>query len=172
MKKSKLLLILTFSLLAFNSCGVIVKTMALNNYSVKKNAIPPEFGNEDTVLLCILKGSNSRRKYTGRAFTKKYHGKVEFIETMELYSKKYEDVNKYRYVFDYNSGNLGATISQNQSTGFIETSTPSTSNYFMLDRKKWKNYNSGFSSGFYGKLLKAYAINLEKKRLESYNKNL
>lgn len=137
----------------------MVLNQAVKNFTVEKNAIPADFGKEETVLLCVIHGKNKYDKYMKENVKKEYHGKYEFVLRKDIDTKKYNDKNKYRYIFD-----------EDKSTYKIDGTKPAANNsvstmiYSIYDRKEDKSYSSGFSSSFFAKSIQAYMINLEQVR--------
>jgi hypothetical protein len=83
--------------------------------------------------------------------TTNYFGKYEFVSIIEASMDRFRDHDKYRYMLDRVLDDNGLEY-------------PS-SRFFILDRKMNKKYVSRVTSGNFGKLISAYAIQLEKKRL-------
>lgn len=149
--------------------GPIVKSNLKKNLTVEKNAIPPDVGKDDSYIVCILQGRESRDKYMRKNFSKEYKGKHIFLKESELKTEKYSDVDKYRYVFTYTRINGSTTVRTTVSGGGMNNSNTSnvstpSSNYFIMDRKTNTEYNSGYHSSYFGKYILAYATNLEKQR--------
>lgn len=140
----------------------ITKSKATKNLTVEKNAIPPDLGRDDTYVIGLLDERRSRDKYLIKHIEKNYKGKYVFSTEKDL-TVKYADVDTYRYVLKYKR--INNTVYYNNSM----TDVPS-SNYFIYDRKEDKIYNSGFHSGMFGKVIKAYAQNMEKQRLVNLEK--
>lgn len=140
----------------------ITKSKATKNLTVEKNAIPPDLGRDDTYVIGLLDERRSRDKYLIKHIEKNYKGKYVFSTEKDL-TVKYADVDTYRYVLKYKR--INNTVYYNTSM----TDVPS-SNYFIYDRKEDKIYNSGFHSGMFGKVIKAYAQNMEKQRLVNLEK--
>ncbi|WP_353778659.1 hypothetical protein [Winogradskyella sp. 3972H.M.0a.05] len=166
MKHIKLIILTVTIPFLLNSCGAIVKGSASKKMTVENGAIPADFGKDDTVLICVLKGRNSRDNYMRKHIKKNYKGKYEFVLQSDVYSHKYDDRDKYRYLFDYNAGSMRST-SYSNLTGEIETRHLPTSSYYIMDRKSNEYYFSNISSGFFSKLIQAYSINMEKVRLSN-----
>jgi len=157
------LILLTFTIpLLLNSCGSMVKSSAAKKMTVENGAIPPDLGKDNTVLLCVLKGRNSRDKYMKKHIEKYYKGRYEFILEHEVYESKYSNKEIYRYVFDYNAGSV--EVVGEDINGRVKTKNLPTSSYYILDRKTGTNYYSDAPSGYFSKLIEAYAINMEKVR--------
>ncbi|MBN8642256.1 MAG: hypothetical protein J0L86_10640 [Flavobacteriales bacterium] len=150
----------------FTSCGAIVKSAAVKEMTVEKNAIPADFGAGNTTLICVLKGRNSRDNYMRKHIKNIYKGKYEFVLESDLNSSKYSDKNTYRFLFDYDAGST-SSVGHNNVTGRTEAMSLPTSSYYIKDRKNDKIYHSNFSSGFFSKLIQAYVINMEKVRLQN-----
>jgi len=158
--------------LLLNSCG-IVKFRTKRLVTKENKYIPPEFGENNSVLLVQLLDAKDPfernfNKNTIRHFNKnikrqvkkEYHGEYIFIQEYELttsYYKKYQDKEMYRYVllsrWDFYSGSGSAKS--------VVTVTCS-----ILDRKDNVFYKSPDTTSYYNKLFQAYMINLEKERLK------
>ncbi len=152
--------------LSLNSC--IVSGMAKKFCSVKEGAIPPNFGKDNSTLLCILSGSRGHDKYIRKHAESHYGGEVDFALKSEITEGKYTNPRKYRYLLDHDVSLVQHTeysTSSNRTSSY----TNKTSGYFIYDRIDRKKYDSGFTSGMYGKILKAYFKNLEKVRLQNQN---
>lgn len=169
--KNNLLKICAIALLVLmTSCGewvsaMIDKSKALKVITIENEAIPPEFGQNNTTLLCMLNGNKGHDKGMIKNVPEKYHGKCEFVQKRELNSEKYEDVSKYRYYF-YIDKEVKKSTSRNLSTGRYETHNIVTTSYFIIDRKEDIAYECPMKSNAYGKMIKAYMTNLEAVRLK------
>lgn len=181
MRKITLLFLLLISMM-LQSCVMLIaapiaKGKLKKNLTVKNHAIPPDVGLKDTYIMCILTGRNSRDKYLRKNFAKEYKGKYVFVTESEAISEKYSDVDKYRYIFTFTryAGSVKTTTTvtgggmKNSNTSTVTTHA---SNYFMIDRKTNTEYNSKYSSSFYGKYILAYAMNLEKQRIVNKNRKV
>jgi len=168
MRKIKSIILAIALPLVLNSCGSIVKSEASNKMTVENGAIPPDLGKDNSTLICVLKGRDSRDNYMKKHIKKNYNGKYEFVLESDLNSEKYNDSDKYRYLFDYNAGSVQSTSFSSPTNGF-ETRNLPTSSYFIKDRKSNEYYFSNISSGFFSKLIEAYSINMEKVRLANKN---
>ncbi|ANQ49385.2 hypothetical protein MY04_2011 [Flammeovirga sp. MY04] len=140
--------------------------MAISKITTENKAIPADFGKDESTLICVITGKKSYDKYMKRYVSSEYHGKYEFVLRDEIYSDKYKDTSKYRYVFDLNKLNR-TTSTYNPSLGRMESNTITTAAYFITDRKENITYNSPMTSSFFAKLIEAYMINLEAVRLEN-----
>ncbi|WP_203256795.1 hypothetical protein [Hyunsoonleella ulvae] len=164
-------LFLIFLISLLSSCGSLVKSLALKSYTVEKGAIPPDFGKDNSTLICVLTGKNSRDKYLKKHVEKIYKGKYVFVLSGDMpafnnKSNEYSDIEKYRYVFDFKR-NYRTTFTPNPVSNRTDVGSVPLSNYFIVDRKYNKTYNSGGESGYFSKLIEAYMINLEKQRLKN-----
>jgi hypothetical protein len=148
MRQIKLILLSISFLLFFNSCGSIVKNIAIKKMTVENGAIPQEFGKDETILICVLKGRNSRDKYLKKNIKENYKGKYEFVLESELSSDKYKDTDLYRYLFDFRTEFI-TSHGYNNVTNKMQIDHVPTSIYYILDRKTKKYYESGVSSGFF-----------------------
>jgi len=135
---------LVFLLMA-GASGVSQKSVSLEN-----GKVPKEFVGYKGTLLVELSDSKDYNKYARKAFTEQYHGEVKFVEASDWGS--YKDVETYRFLITdmlfVKSGSNGTTYSHSLK---------------LSDRMKGSASMTG-STSFYGKLLKAYAAELERVR--------
>lgn len=154
-----LLMIITLSL---NSCFIaksIEAKHARAEFTTENKAIPPSFGKSNAILLCVLQGRNSYDKYLKSAVKNNYKGEYVLIYPYDLSLEKYNDKEKYRYVFDYG---YGSTITTTWSDGLSASSTYKRFNVY--DRLEDKKYESGAEFSFFANAMKIYMANLEIKR--------
>jgi hypothetical protein len=151
------LLISISTLTILTSCGAIVKGKANKNLTEEKGAIPPEFGSEKTTILFITH-KRSYNKYLKKNVRKIYKGDSEIISTEELNSNtKYDNIEKYRYIFDYDYKSYTYTRSDLSSgSGQVKT-------FYILDRKNGTKYFSPMTSSYWSKLQKIYLKKLNEK---------
>lgn len=166
MKLIKIILVICSGslLLLTTSCGIFVKSLAKSQITVERKAIPPDFGKDNTVLLCIIKGKKSYDKYMKKHVINEYHGKYEFVLKKDLYDDKYDDTSKYRYLLDLNKieySNYAYSGRDEWRTNYVTTAA-----YYILDREENLTYESPMTSSFFAKIIQAYMINLEKERLK------
>lgn len=135
---------------------------AKDEFTEENEAIPPSFGNENTVLVCVLRGRKSYDKYLMKG-AENYTGKKVFITREELESEKYADTAIYRFVFDYSDGTTKTTTTT-YSTGSDLSSTTTMKRFYVEDRAENKIYQSGAEYTNFGKAIAAYMENLEAKR--------
>ncbi|TCP27874.1 hypothetical protein EV195_10133 [Tenacibaculum skagerrakense] len=169
MKNITIKSLLLCTLLTFSSCGIMVQGIAAGKISTEKGSMPPDFGKTKHVLLCKLKGKRGLDKYMKKHISNYYKGEVEFVTYQDLKeNNKYSDKDKYRYVFESkehsNSGNYINSNGMPSATSYISYS------FGIFDRKALKNYSNDMSSGYFGKLIKAYAKKMEEERLGSSEK--
>lgn len=145
------------------SCGAITKT-AQNKLTVESKAIPPDFGKDDAVLICVLMGRNSFDKYLKKNISERYHGETLFLLEDELYDDKYDDTKKYRYTLSM-SLLVKRTVDPLKPFG-QQSEMINTTHFYMMDRLSDKVYKSPFTTSFFGKVAKAYGTNLEQLRLK------
>jgi hypothetical protein len=165
-KKYSLSLFSITLLFLLTSCGALVKSKAISKIKTENEAIPPDFGKDETTLVCVITGKKSYDKYMEKHVLNEYHGKYEFVLRQELSSEKYKNTLKYRYVFDLNKLNYSSS-SYNSSLNKYENNTITTASYYIIDRKENITYKSPMTSSFFSKLIQAYMINLETVRLEN-----
>jgi hypothetical protein len=166
MKKSILAVVMCaalFSILAFTEKSKSLPSLEDNGkvYTEENKAIPPDFGNEEYTLLCVIKERKSYDKYLKKGVENNYKGKYEFITEKQLRQTRYKDTETYRYVFDY--------IDNYQ---VVEDGVPTGATFgkmfFVKDRVNDISYiregqvNGAISN--FGKAIVAYMIALETKR--------
>ncbi len=149
-KITKVLLLATIVVLA--SCGSSkVYRTALSKIGVEHGTIPPKFIKKDEVLL--IKNLDEELK---QEFIKYYKGKHVFVSFKAIETiKKYQDLNTYPYIFDFDFADTG------EYGKFHD--------FFLLDRKENKKYRTGFSSSDNKMVVKAYAKKMEEIRLNNVN---
>ncbi|MFZ4930377.1 hypothetical protein [Chryseobacterium sp. Mn2064] len=126
--------------------------------TVESGEIPPDMKSEDFTLIGVLKERGSYDKYVEKAFAD-YTGKYVLATENEI-KEKYSDVDKYRYIMDYERATGSVMV-----VGSSKSQTVPGKRYFILDRKTNKEYNRKTWSSFYYKEMQAYlkAINEVKK---------
>lgn len=140
--------------------------MALKKTTIENNAIPPDFGKDESTLICILYGKNSIDKYVKKHVEKEYHGKYEFVNIKNIEAEKYNDTIKYRYTFD--GEKVTNTVSSyNSTTGKTEERDITTHSFFIMDNITGVTYRSPVTSDHFSRLIQAYMINLEKERMKN-----
>lgn len=157
-----LLMILTLSL---NSCFIlkgIESKYAKTDFTTENDAIPPSFGENNAILLCVLKDRNSYDKFLKSAVKKNYKGEYVLIYSSDLSSDKYKDLEKYRYIFDYDDGTVNTT---SWSDGLSASST--MKRFYVGDRLEKKIYQTGTEYSYFANAMKIYMTNLEIKRMSS-----
>lgn len=151
-----------------NSCGAIVKSKARKHATVEKGAIPPDFGEGNSIVLFITTGKKSYDKYLKSNIRKVYHGNHEFIRSWELNSGRYDDTSKFRYIFDYEKTSY--SYRSNNTTihgpgGGIGTGT--VRRFSITDRIDDKTYVMPMTSSFWSKLQRMYLKNMEEIRIQN-----
>ena len=159
MKKSLVVLITTLTL---NSCLIsksIQSSKAKTEFTEENNAIPVNFGeNSNEILLAIEKSDD--KAYNGflkRGLKKNYFGNYKIVKKIDLIGDEYNDLNKYRYFFDYDNGSYYRVGNE---SGYLKR-------YYVYDRLTKTKYKAGSEFTFYAKALKIYLSNLEQKRLSN-----
>ena len=150
-----------------SSCGVLVKAQAKKYATVEKGAIPMDFGKEQTTLLFVT-SSRSYNKYLKKNIKKAYHGNYELVVLEDLHNKKYNDLSKYRYIFDYNY----VTYTYHNDNEVIYgpgggIATGKVKRFAITDRKEDKMYIMPMTSGFWSKLQRVYLKNLDEQRIKN-----
>ena len=85
------------ALLFFTSCGGMIVSAAKKEMTIEKGDIPPDFGKDDAVILCVLADKKGYDKYMKKQVSENYFGKYEFVYTDNVNSSKYNNVSKFRY---------------------------------------------------------------------------
>jgi hypothetical protein len=147
------------SCIVFLIVGPMVEHKAEKRITVESGAIPADFGKGDVTVLAILEGSNSYDRYMKKDFEKCYKGKYITITNEDLTSKKYNDVKKYRYVFNFVMETHGQTAQDSYGTPVRR--------FYILDRLDNKQYISTFTSGYFSRVMKGYLKNMDQARTES-----
>ena len=118
--------------------------------SLYDGKVPETFKGYNGVLLVELQNDKNWNKYARKAFSEEYKGAVKFIEVGDV--ETYDNKEEYRFLLTglttVNSGGTNVTYS---------------SNLTILDRITVR-YSSTGRTQLYGKLLKAYAQELERVR--------
>lgn len=162
LKHSSFFIVTILSLLLLTSCGAIVKSKANKYLTEEKGAIPPEFGKENTTVLFVTH-HRSYNKYLKKNVKKIFKGDYEFIREGEYGLEKYDDKNKYRFVFDYNY------ISYDYTNQSLETKYGKVKKFNILDRKTDKRFVSKMTSSYWSKLQKVYLKKLNEKLITEQN---
>ena len=156
MKKSIKFLVL-IGLVVLSSCGGMVKNAALKKTTIENEAIPSGFGKESSVLICKLVYRNSIDRYMKKHIENNYKGKYEFVTKNNLFSSKYDNKDKYRYVFEHKTTNANPISGPNYSVF----------SYQIRDRKTNKTYTNGVYSSYFSKLIEAYVLAMERARTKN-----
>lgn len=172
MKIQKIITLLLI-IISLQSCGILVKkaitvSKAKKEYTVENYAIPPEFGNNSNeVLIGILKESKNYNNYLKRKIKKSYNGNYVLISDHELNSKKYSDLEKYRYVFTYKQGTK-ITTSVQTINGFTSGGNSYIlQKFYVYDRLKKIEFISGAEFKFWAKSMEIYLKQLENQRIKN-----
>ena len=115
-KQKRIIHFFTFHTTFFTSCNSFFKG------SMKDNGkqFPPDFGKPKTTILMVQAGKKSYDKYLIKNWKTYYAGDYVFVKREELNQKMYEDIKKYRYIFDDEEN---SHTSRNISTGRNQTLT-------------------------------------------------
>ena len=148
-------LFLFLSVFAFEGCKSVYKSTIKDN----GKQIPPEFGKVKTTILVIEKGRSTYDKYLEKNW-EAYTGDYVIINRDQLNSKKYSDLTKYKYIFDYDSRTTNTV-----SNGNIQSNEGYT--FYLQDRADNKKYSSYLDSGVWSKLMKAYISKIEEVRIKN-----
>jgi hypothetical protein len=163
-RTSYIFLVLALSFTLLPSC---LMPIFKSKTSEKAGCIPPDVGIDSTIIIAVTHNRMSYDKYLIKNFNKVYNGKFIFVaeDTIESALQGiYQNKEKYRFVFDYGIGNV-YVWEDSHNEAF------STNKYYIYDRKENKKYYSKITSSFFSKVMRAYIINLEKKREQNQEKS-
>jgi hypothetical protein len=141
---------------------LIVATILTSSYSILKDdeGVPPDYGSKETTLI-IIKLTKMKRQNEKiiDVFTDNYKGKFVMEDTLD---EKYNDVDKYGYVFT-------PRAFWNEASGSGETRMAAYWSYSgtLTDRSTGTKYPIGYQGGAYGPFYKSYAKRLEKVRAKN-----
>jgi len=157
-KKITPLIIIVLLLATFNSCGIglIIRGAAKRKITVENNIVPPNYIEPNQTLIVALWGTKSYDKYAIKAFNKFYKGKKEFVNLGELKTNpKYEDLETYPFVFS--QGPEDINLYEGDSFSYVFSGGRP---FHIFDRKEKKFYMMSFHSGFFYRMIQAYAMKL------------
>ncbi len=164
-KKLKIEYLFLLIFILMTSCGALVKGVANGKLTEKKGAIPPDFGKDTNSVMVFITSNRSYNKYLKKNVSKIYKGKYIFVSLDEFESnEKYNDIDKYRFVFDYNNQMPGYNVVR--SDGSIRAPLYNVKKFSIEDRKEKKIYRSKITSSYWSKIQKVYLKKLNEK-LES-----
>ncbi len=132
LNKNGLFTSLLFIILFFTSCNSFFKGAMKDN----GKQFPSDFGNPTTTTLVVQAGRKSYDKYLIKNWNKYYTGDYVFVKREELNQKMYEDIKKYRYIFDDAEN---SHTSRNISTRRNQTVTGVS--FYLMDRQDEKHYS-------------------------------
>ncbi len=150
LNRNHLLSLLTIS---FFILIAVASVPSKKGMTVENGQIPPGFEGYKGTLL-IVKQSRDWSKYAEKYFSNNYNGKFLLIGEKDL-KTGYADTKEYRFI-------LGRDLNYTREMGTLNDHV-SSENLCIMDRQSGKSYCTG-SSAFYGKLLKAYSVALDKER--------
>ena len=141
---------------------LIVIAILTSSYSILKDdeGVPPDYGSKETTLIILkltkMKRQNEKIK---DVFTDYYKGKFVMEDTLD---EKYNDVDKYGYVFT-------PRAFWNEASGSGNTRMAASWSYSgtLTDRSTGTKYPIGYQGGAYGPFYKSYAKRLEKVRAKN-----
>lgn len=137
---------LVITAIFFTSCNSVFKGTMKDD----GKQFPPEFGKIKTTILVVEAGRKSYDKYLIKNWTS-YTGDYILVKRDELKQNMYEDVKKYRYIFDDEEN---SHTSRDFSTGRNQTLTGVS--FYLMDRTDGKHYSINVESGLWSKLMKSY----------------
>jgi hypothetical protein len=142
-------------------CTPIAKRSRL--IKAEKSTIPLNFRGDSFYLVGILHNRNSYDRYLKKAFEKRYTGNYILVTNEEL-EKKYTDVQKYRYVFDYLKADLSYGKSTSIVTGKEKYVEYSTYKFYVIDRTTSTKYQSNRNGDAFFYEIQAYLMLLDAER--------
>ena len=140
----------------------IMTVILISSFSNLKDdeGVPPDYGSKETTLIILkLTKMNRVNEKIKDVFTDNYKGKFVMEDTLD---EKYNDVDKYRYVFT-------PTVSWNEASGSGGTRMAAYWSYSgtLSDRSTGTKYPIGYEGGAFGPFYKSYAKRLEKVRAKN-----
>jgi len=157
-KSKSIPVILLITLLSFTTNVFAQQKKMKSEFTLENDAIPADFGKDNTVLIGALKGKKYYDKYLEKALKKTYGGNYVLERSSNL-SSKYSDREKYRYLFDWN---YGTTRTTTYSDGLQSGIT--LMRFYILDRLTGEKYQSGAEFTKFYKAMCIYFSNLEEVR--------
>ena len=141
---------------------LIMTVILISSFSNLKDdeGVPPDYGSKETTLIILkLTKMNRVNEKIKDVFTDNYKGKFVMEDTLD---EKYNDVDKYRYVFT-------PTVSWNEASGSGGTRMAAYWSYSgtLSDRSTGTKYPIGYEGGAFGPFYKSYAKRLEKVRAKN-----
>jgi hypothetical protein len=163
MKMRKLfgLTMLVGVMMTTSSCGIgfLVRGVIKGSLSTEKGSVPEDFIGKDETLLIMLWGSESYDKYVKKAFDKFYTGKKEYISFDELQKERYQNIEKYPYIFSQGPGN--PRMYNGEAYSYSATGSRP---FHVYERSTRKAYRGTVTSGMYYRVMQAYAMKLNEYR--------
>ena len=130
--------------------------------------------------MVFITHERSYNKYLKKNVSKIYQGKYIFLSSDEFESNaKYNDIEKYRFVFDYSLRPPGYDVQVNNTVNTGNSSVTTTrirpplfsvKKFAIVDRKEQKIYASRITSSYWSKIQKVYLKKLNEK-IESEKNN-
>ena len=141
---------------------LIMTVILISSFSNLKDdeGVPPDYGRKETTLIILkLTKMNRVNEKIKDVFTDNYKGKFVMVDTVD---EKYNDVDKYGYVFT-------PTVSWNEASGSGDTRMAAYWAYSgtLSDRSTGTKYPIGYEGGAFGPFYKSYAKRLEKVRAKN-----
>jgi len=141
------------SIFVFNLC--ISSSAFAQKVSVASGDIPPDMAKETFTIIGVLKDRKSYDKYLEKGFAE-YTGNY-VLATKEEIASKYKDVEKYRYLLDYDEGTTDYSTPGNRNVMHHKI-------FFIIDRKDGKKYVRKSFSSFFAKELRNHINAIESAR--------
>ncbi len=139
-------------------CSLLVAGQKNSNFE----EIPPELGKDNLTLLVMDEDKNAVSKAINETFEKHYKGSYEIQPRNMIYTKKYADATKYRFLFTVITQYVpGQWIGRERFPPTVDYS------YGVFDRRTGKQYKlDGWAGGFKRSMVD-YVKRLEVMRAEN-----
>jgi hypothetical protein len=160
--KTKVFLLLVISILTLNSCGIglLVRGAVKKTITVENKVVPTKFIEAEETLIILMWEDGSYDKYAKKAFDKFYKGKKVYINFKEFKTnEKYQDLDDYPYVFSQGPGDMRMYEGNSYSFSY-SGSRP----FHIYDRREGTFSKSKVTSGFFYRVMQAYAMKLDTYR--------
>lgn len=146
------------TIFSLNSCGIgfLVRGVVKKSITVENKVVPEKFIKANETLIILMWESGSYDKYAKKAFDKFYKGKKVYVNFNDFKTKeKYQDLEEYPFVFSQGPGDK-AMYEGNNYTFTYSGSRP----FHIYDRREGTFSRSKITSGFFYRVMQAYAMKL------------
>lgn len=139
----------------FGSCSSH-QSLAYKEMTIKAGYLPEDMATQKFTVIGVLHGRKSYDKYLKRGFAT-YTGSYVLAKREDI-EKQYPDIEKYRYIFDYDT----KTMSYGYTTGTFKAN-----HFYVYDRKTEKKYADGVGPvNNFGARIKDYTKAIDEARKE------